>query len=343
MTCTREDCKNHIFDVIPARLACYDTQRRVIWINRYSAEMIGAEAEELVGRTCCEIWQQCQQPVQRCHLVESLRTGKPRKAEITTAQGAIWSLRAFPRHNERGELVCVSEYGLDVTSAKRLKELEDEVNAITRHDLRSPAITALSVVQLLKRAENLTRDQRELLDELNRSGNHMLEIINQTLALRQIEQGEFKPEMRHVDCIKLARETRFSFQKQPRTYSDIRIYFNGLEVDEDVVCHVVAEESLLKTALMNLVKNACEASPPGEPVVIEIESGEETTIRVRNKGAVPRDIRDTFFEKYVTCGKKGGTGLGAYSARKMIEAQNASIAMRTSDEDGGETEIIITF
>lgn len=343
MACTREDCRGHLIDAIPARLACYDKERRVIWINRYSAEMLGAEAEELVGRTCCEIWQRCRQPVLQCHLIKSIQTGMPQQAEVTTAQGTVWSLMAFPYHDERGELVCIAEYGHDVTTAKRLKELEDDVNAMTRHDLRSPAIAALNVVQLLKKADNLTTDQRDLLDELHRSGRHMLETINQTLALRQIEQGGFEPALRTVDCVELAREVRASFQGGRTAQSRIRIYRDGLEVGGNVACHVVAEENLLRTALMNIVKNACEASPSGEDVAIELECEEGVTIRVRNKGAVPREIRDAFFGKYVTCGKKSGTGLGAYSARKMIEAQNASIAMRTSDEDGGETEITISF
>jgi len=47
---------------------------------------------------------------------------------------------------------------------------------------------------------------------------------------------------------------------------------------------------------------------------------------------VPKDIRGSFFDKYVTKGKGKGTGLGTYSAKMMIEAQGGSIEMQTSDE-----------
>jgi K+-sensing histidine kinase KdpD len=57
-------------------------------------------------------------------------------------------------------------------------------------------------------------------------------------------------------------------------------------------------------------------------------------IRIYNQGAVPEHIRDRFFEKYVTSGKKRGIGLGTYSAKLMAETQHGSVAMATSEQDG---------
>ncbi len=51
-------------------------------------------------------------------------------------------------------------------------------------------------------------------------------------------------------------------------------------------------------------------------------------------GAVSGEIRDRFFDKYVSSKKKSGTGLGAYSARLMAETQNGTIAMKTSEREG---------
>ena len=58
-----------------------------------------------------------------------------------------------------------------------------------------------------------------------------------------------------------------------------------------------------------------------------------------SSATVPADIRESFFDKYVTKGKKGGTGVGTYSAKLLTEAQHGNIAMMTSDSDN---ETIIT-
>jgi nitrogen-specific signal transduction histidine kinase len=51
---------------------------------------------------------------------------------------------------------------------------------------------------------------------------------------------------------------------------------------------------------------------------------DETPLRImiQNKGAVPAEIRERFFDKFVTSGKQGGTGLGTYSAKMLAEAQS---------------------
>jgi len=56
------------------------------------------------------------------------------------------------------------------------------------------------------------------------------------------------------------------------------------------------------------------------------------TISIENQGTVSPDIRDRFFERFVTAGKQKGTGLGTYSARLMAEIHGACIHLFTSDE-----------
>lgn len=344
MPCTQDQCRSRVVDIAPARLACYDSDLKIIWINEYSARLLDKKPADLIGRQCCQVWQNCEQQCRRCHMTKALETGEPQSAEIDTPHGRIWSLTAFPQKDVQGRIAFICEYGRDVTADKTIKTLEDEINAITRHDLKSPAIATLNIVRLIKDDDNLTQDQRELLKELERSGRHMLEIINQTMTLHKIEKGQYQAKMQRLDCLEVVRDVCAYFGEQRQGESPIRILVNGQEARPDSACQIHAEENLLRTALMNIIKNACEASPPGQEVTIDISCEKSKTIAVRNKGAVPASVRHDFFGKYVTAKKTGGTGLGTYSAKKMVEAQNAAIAMRTKDDaDGGETEVAITF
>ena len=66
-------------------------------------------------------------------------------------------------------------------------------------------------------------------------------------------------------------------------------------------------------------------------------------MRVTSKGQVtiPKAIRESFFDKYVTSGKKQGTGLGTYSARLMTEVQNGEIEFDTSEEHGTTLKVLL--
>ena len=93
--------------------------------------------------------------------------------------------------------------------------------------------------------------------------------------------------------------------------------------------------TLCFSAFQNLIKNACEAAPAHSKVSIRLLNKTPLLrIEIENKGLVPEEIRERFFDKFVTAGKHGGTGLGTYSARLLVQAQQGEIAMETFEETG---------
>jgi CheY-like chemotaxis protein len=76
-------------------------------------------------------------------------------------------------------------------------------------------------------------------------------------------------------------------------------------------------------------------------VSLELTRGDPVMLAVHNPGVVPAEIAPRFFDKYVTSGKSGGTGLGTYSARLMARAQHGELQLRTSQESG--TSVTLTL
>ena len=104
---------------------------------------------------------------------------------------------------------------------------------------------------------------------------------------------------------------------------------------------VSAEETLSYSLLANLMKNAIEASAPDRTVTVILSADDVAMIAVHNSGSVPESIRETFFDKFATAGKKTGTGLGTYSARLMARIMGGTISMTSSDEEG--TTLTVTL
>jgi len=92
---------------------------------------------------------------------------------------------------------------------------------------------------------------------------------------------------------------------------------------------------LCYSMLANLIKNAVEAAPAGSRVAVTLSlCGDGLAVAIHNDGIVPPDIRDRFFEKYVTHGKTKGTGLGTYSAKLIARTHGGDIGLETSDDAG---------
>jgi len=226
----------------------------------------------------------------------------------------------------------------DMMAAERLK---DDVERITRHDMKGPLAGVIGLIQSFSGASNLTEDQKESVRMIEETALQVLDMINLSNELFKIETGRFvlKPQVVMVAQIvrRIAELVRRTFAVKNLT---IAVATPHGVADEQLMA--IGDSMLCYSLLQNLLKNACEAAPENSTVTITIHSGAPMRITLENQGAVPAAIRDTFFEKFATAGKQGGTGLGTYSARLLIQAQNGSIAMETSDEKN-QTRITLTL
>jgi signal transduction histidine kinase len=231
--------------------------------------------------------------------------------------------------------------GTDNTAHKRAEELRDQIEQVIRHDLRTPAGNAIQVARMLCKNTNLTGQQRYLIGLLEQAGKDMIETLDSSLDLYRIEVGRYRKAFQAFDCLAVAGKTIATLTEQAGIAGvRMEILVNGQPQRPGSHCPCHGEPKLLRTALQNLLVNALEASPPGGKVVVDLSPDQGCRIEIRNQGVVPKDIRGRFFEKYVTQGKKSGTGLGTYSAKMMIEAQDGGIEMRTSEADN---ETVVTL
>lgn len=227
------------------------------------------------------------------------------------------------------ELHCQLQADYDEMMA--MERLKEDVERITRHDMKGPLAGVIGLVQGLADAGNLSQQQREQIQMIEETALQVLDMINLSNELFKIETGRFelKPQVFRVahTIRRIAELSRRTFAVKNLTIAVATPHGIG---DEQLLA--LGDPMLCYSLFQNLIKNACEAAPDSTAVTITIHSGAPMRITLANKGAVPVAIRDTFFEKFSTAGKRGGTGLGTYSAKMLVEAQNGTIAMSTDDE-----------
>ncbi|MBF0527978.1 MAG: response regulator, partial [Deltaproteobacteria bacterium] len=219
--------------------------------------------------------------------------------------------------------------------------LRENVERITHHDLKTPLNAMINVPQMLIDEGNLTPDQVELLKMLEVSGYRMLEFINGSLDLYKMETKQYKLNPVPVDMLKIIKQIHRDIREMAsRKNLTISILIDGTPVSNSDQFIIFGEEPLCYSMLANLIKNAAEASPKGEKVLVSLENAEKSVITINNKDLIPPSIRDRFFEKYTTFGKEGGTGLGTYSAKLIAETLGGKIKVDSS-EDLGVTLTIV--
>jgi CheY-like chemotaxis protein len=225
-----------------------------------------------------------------------------------------------------------SEYDTMIENAR----LREQVDNMTRHDLKGSLSGIVGMVTELSDDDAMPAQFQGKLNLVRETASHALTSVNMAGEMYKIETGRFKLVPQPVaigDLLRgLAEMSRAAF-----AHKEV-----GVVVDTDVPVGqplplAWGDETLCHSLFGNLIKNACEAAPAHSKVTVTLRDtallDQPLRVTVENKGTVPLEIRQTFFDKFVTHGKKGGTGVGTYSARMLAKAQGGKIKMSTSDQD----------
>ncbi|WP_300156951.1 hybrid sensor histidine kinase/response regulator [Solidesulfovibrio sp.] len=216
-----------------------------------------------------------------------------------------------------------------LTEAAKLRE---DVDQIMRHDLKAPLTGIIGLPPLIIEEGGLSDRQAMFLRLVEENGFKMLSMINLSLDLFKMERGTYVLRPESMDAAAVVRRlfvelaTLAGYKRNA-----LHLAVDGRPDDGTSPVALRAEKLLFYTMLANCLKNALEASPEGATVTVDLRPGDPTLVVVANRGVVPPEIRSRFFEKFATAGKPGGTGLGAYSTRLIVEAHGGFARMETSD------------
>lgn len=229
----------------------------------------------------------------------------------------------------------------DYDNMLEMAHLRDDVEAMTRHDLKGPLAGAIGIVQSLMESRDIERRQADQLLIVEQALMQVINMVNLSIELYKIETDRFvlKPEPLAIDdmlrrVVATARGAYTGKQLTIAVEADV-------EVGADPAC-ALGDPMLTYSLLNNLIKNACEAAPERSRVDAVLIDSDPLRIEFTNRGAIPSAIRDHFFDKFVSHGKEGGTGLGNYSAKLLAKAQQGDVSFVVSDDED-KTTLIVTL
>lgn len=117
-----ENEKSAILNTMSGTLIYCDTDLKILWANKATAEIIGCSTTELQGKYCYAVWCKGDRPCDGCPVLRALKTGEAQDAELTVLGGGIWHLKGYPVKNESGEIIGLLEFGRNVTEQKLANE-----------------------------------------------------------------------------------------------------------------------------------------------------------------------------------------------------------------------------
>ncbi len=206
----------------------------------------------------------------------------------------------------------------------------EQIGAKVAHELKNPLTGVKALVQLGLR-NPAEAPSRERLEVVEREVTRMQEILQNYLSFSRPLQG-VKP-MR-VELGSLVSDTLVGLSARADD-ARIRLYAQG-----DATLD--ADPRLIKEALLNLVANGIEATPPGGEVMVEVlptRDAVDIVVRDTGRGMPPETLRRIGTPFFTT--RDDGTGLGVVLARSVILQHGGSL--RYESEPGEGTRVTVTL
>lgn len=216
-----------------------------------------------------------------------------------------------------------------VDTLMEMARLKEEFDRIAKNDLKHPLEEIAQCVNLMERNVRDPNRLKQSAGAIKCSVSQLTQMVDNMLTLGKIEEGTYQLTPVTLDVGKLVLDVIKTFAV---SYGRKKLEIHN-EVQQSVF--IDGEELLTISLLSNLLKNAIEAAPRGSAIQIATEQEDQYyTIILHNTGAVPEEIRSSFFDKYVTFGKKSGSGIGTYASKLMAEVQKGKITFTTSQSQG---------
>jgi len=214
--------------------------------------------------------------------------------------------------------------------------LKDSFLANMSHELRTPLNAILGLNEGLQEEifGELNEKQLSVLQTIEHSSNHLLNLINDILDLAKIESEQIKLDYKSTS-ISLLCETSLPFVSQQALQK--RIQINCILDDE--LPELLIDERRILQVLINLLNNAVKFTPEGGNITLEVRNQESNScilfsITDTGIGISPENIKKLFQPFIQIDGSLNrqyeGTGLGLALAKRIVELHNGKIGLTST-------------
>ena len=341
-----------IADDLPDGLVIADQDGRVQVFNAAAARLTGTPARAALGKDVYEVLPLRDAEGRSCWACAdpyhglSTRTRHPEASlylpdgtEILTTVAYIRERRREPAAPRRVRRLVISLRGAEQRA--RLERSRADLVSTVAHELRSPLTSVKGfTATLLAKWHRFTDDQkRVMLETVNADADRVTRLITELLDVSRIESGRLEVHRQRVDIPARAQMIIAGHVAAGERAERFRLDAS------DALPETWLDQDKLDQIIGNLVENALRHGAGTVTIVVEPAdarggpggSAQTVAVSVRDQGeGVAPELAPRVFRQFWRAKRRGGTGLGLFIVKGLVEAHGGTIAVLRAPGGGAE-------
>jgi PAS domain S-box-containing protein len=336
-----------LLETIPFPIEIVNEEGDILFINSVFEDLVGTDK---VGHKCWEVYRDDKQQCEKCPLLKGITIGETNIIEADAVLGG----RAFDVIHKsmlfNGEKALMEifietterkKFENDLIAAKEKAQESDRLKtaflANMSHEIRTPMNGILGFTNLLKEPGLTGEDQSRYIDIIIRSGDRMLNTVNDIIEISKIETGQTILTKQKVNVSRHLQTLFQFFQLEAKNKKlDFRLE-NRINEDD---AEVITDKNKLSSILTNLIKNALKFTETGFVEIGGSRENEYFRFYVKDSGVgIPEDRLDAVFNRFEQADIDDarvfeGSGLGLAISKSYVEMLDGTISVESKLDKG---------
>jgi len=341
------------FDSITDFISILDKDFRIIRVNKAFADAFAMQPQQLIGKTCYEVYHCTSHNSPDCPHSQTLKTKEPSSVEFYQQRlGVHLEVTTSPIINEDGRIEGSVHIAKDITERKLSErarkehdQLKSEFVATVSHEMRTPLTIFKNIISnaLAGMMGRLNPKLRENLEMADKTINRLARIIGEFLDISKIESGKMKLDLTRFDIQSaISNAVKSLVLLSDEKNIELKTFMSDFEL------FINADRDRIEQVLINLISNAIKFAPEGGHINVRTKSLDKTVaveIEDDGPGIESSDIGKIFdrfvqIEKQVGPGEHG-TGLGLSITKELVEMHGGRIEVQSKPGHGTKFTVFL--
>jgi PAS domain S-box-containing protein len=332
MAAAREQAAR-VLEAVGDGVMMVDPEGALRFWNRAAELVTGRSRDDAVGRPADEVLADWQAIAAQIPISDEPELARPVTLPVEVDGSELW-LSFVAVRSSNGVVYTFR----DLTGDRGLEAAKSDFIATLSHELRTPMTAVLGAAKTLLRDDiALTPERRhQLLEMIGAQGTRLTQITEEVLLANRLDRGDLRIDSERVDLSQLVDHAVETMSHDAPESISLSAAANGSP-------EAIGDRDRIEQVLVNLIDNAVKYSPDGGEVVVStVPAAASVRVEVADQGlGIPPAEQEAVFEKFYRGDPQhravpGGTGLGLYICRELVQRMGGTIGVR-SRPGGGST------